>query len=367
MSDKDDIAGKTGKTDEGSDRKRRRWPLVVVLAFVLFGVGGAIGAYAYDNSKKDTIADGITAGGVDVGGLTSPEATALLHRKLVKPLRGPLRVKFDGKHWTLPGARLKVRANIDGMVQRALDASQGGGFPSRIVREVSGGSVDKAIPSEVRYSQSAINRFVRHVADGINRDPEDASVDPTADSLNVVAGKDGRKVRDVLLTKRLRAAAKQTGNGRTVLAVVHSTKPAITTDEVAQRYPTYLTVDQSTFTVRLWKDLKLSKSYPVAVGQPAYPTPYGLFSISDKQVDPVWSVPNSPWAGELAGTTIAGGSAENPLLARWLGVTAGVGFHGTAEDYSIGTAASHGCLRMHVADVIDMFNRVPVGTPVYIG
>lgn len=326
-----------------------------------------MGAYAYDNSKKDQIADGITAGGVDIGGLSASEATALLHRKLIKPLATPLRVAFGEKHWTLPGAKLKIRADIAGMVAKAMAKSRDGSLPGRLVRELSGGSVDAAIPSAVHYSQPAINRFVRHVAHKIDRDPVDASVSPTADSLNVVAGKEGRKVRDVQLTRRLNAAVKRRGKARRVLAVTHATKPEITTAEVAKKYPTYLTVDQSTFTVRLWKDLKLAKSYPIAVGQPAYPTPYGLFSIQDKQIDPVWSVPNSPWAGELAGTTVAGGTAENPLVARWMGVTDGVGFHGTAEDYSIGTAASHGCMRMHVSDVTDLYDRVPVGTPVYIG
>ena len=137
-------------------------------------------------------------------------------------------------------------------------------------------------------------------------------------------------------------------------------------DLVAQ-YPTYITVDESSFTVTLWQDLKPVKKYTVAVGQPAYPTPTGLYSIQDKQVDPVWSVPNSPWAGELGGTTVAGGSAENPLKARWMGITDGAGFHGTDEVSSLGTAASHGCVRMAVADVIDLYDRVDVGTPVYIG
>ena len=92
--------------------------------------------------------------------------------------------------------------------------------------------------------------------------------------------------------------------------------------------------------------------------------PAGRFAIQDKQVNPVWSVPNSPWAGELQGTTVDGGSAANPLKARWMGIANGVGIHGTGEDYSIGTAASHGCIRMHVPDVIDLFKRVPVGAPV---
>src|SRR5204863_1342041 len=134
-----------------------------------------------------------------------------------------------------------------------------------------------------------------------------------------------------------------------------------------RQYGTIVTVDKAAFKLRLFKNLKLRKSYSVAVGQPAYPTPSGRFTISNKQVDPVWSVPNSPWAGELGGTTVAGGSAANPLKARWMGITDGVGFHGTSEVDSIGTAASHGCLRMTVPDVEDLYDRVPVGTPVYIG
>ena len=69
----------------------------------------------------------------------------------------------------------------------------------------------------------------------------------------------------------------------------------------------------------------------------------------------------------MAGTTVAGGSAENPLRARWMGVTDGVGFHGTDETYSLGTSASHGCIRMSVPEVIELYDQVPVGTPVYIG
>jgi lipoprotein-anchoring transpeptidase ErfK/SrfK len=49
-----------------------------------------------------------------------------------------------------------------------------------------------------------------------------------------------------------------------------------------------------------------------------------------------------------------------------MGIVGGVGIHGTAAEYSIGTAASHGCIRMRVADVIDLYPRVPVGTAVLI-
>jgi lipoprotein-anchoring transpeptidase ErfK/SrfK len=140
----------------------------------------------------------------------------------------------------------------------------------------------------------------------------------------------------------------------------------VNASDLARVYGTVITIDRAHFKLRLFKALKFRKGYGVAVGQPAYPTPTGRFAITSKQVNPVWSVPNSPWAGELQGTTVDGGSAANPLKARWMGIANGVGIHGTGEDYSIGTRASHGCIRMHVPDVVDLFKRVPVGTPVLI-
>ena len=61
-----------------------------------------------------------------------------------------------------------------------------------------------------------------------------------------------------------------------------------------------------------------------------------------------------------------GGAPDNPLKARWLGIASGVGIHGTAEPWSIGSRASHGCIRMRVPDVIDLYPRVPVGAPALI-
>jgi lipoprotein-anchoring transpeptidase ErfK/SrfK len=68
----------------------------------------------------------------------------------------------------------------------------------------------------------------------------------------------------------------------------------------------------------------------------------------------------------MAGQQVAGGAANNPLKARWMGVSGAVGIHGTGQPWSIGSRASHGCIRMTVYDVIDLFDRVDVGTPVLI-
>ncbi len=339
---------------------------IAILTGVLLLAMGAIGAYAYDNSRKDKIAEGVTIAGVDVSGLDAAEAERRVRRQLLAPLRHSLRVGYDGQSWELSGKKLKVHADLDGAVDDALAASRDGGLPGRLVRYVSGGEVEKQISAEVSYSQPAINRFVRHVAGEVNREPQDASVEASGESLNVVAAQYGRKLRDNLLTKQLNAAVLNASADHTIAARTHSVKPEVTGEEVASEYPSYLTLDRATYTLRLWKNLKLATTYTVAVGQEGLETPEGLYHIQDKQVEPTWNVPNSDWAGSLAGQSIPPGPS-NPLKARWMGIYEGAGIHGTEETYSLGTAASHGCVRMAIPDVEELYDQVEVGTPIYIG
>ena len=177
----------------------------------------------------------------------------------------------------------------------------------------------------------------------------------------------GRRIDHEGLAKKIGAALDDPRIERVFKVAVQRVKPKVDAHAARKSVGTVITIDQSTFKLRLFKKLKVVKTYGVAVGQPGYPTPNGRFAIQSKQIDPVWSVPNSPWAGELAGSTVGGGSAANPLKARWMGVSGSVGIHGTGQDYSIGTRASHGCIRMHVTDVKALYRRVPLGTPVLIG
>jgi lipoprotein-anchoring transpeptidase ErfK/SrfK len=337
--------------------------LIVAALIVILGVGAA---YAYDSSQKDKIAEGVRIAGVDVGGLTEEEATSRVRKRLLAPLRHSLRVSFDGESWTLPGAKLKVHADVDEAVEDAVAESQDGGFPGRLVRYVTGDEVEESISPQVTYSERAINRFVRRVAEEVNREPQNADVEASGDSLEVVAGEYGRKLRDVKLTKDLNAAVLNSRAPHSIVAAVHATKPEVTKSEVAAEYPSYLTLDRSTFTLRLWEDLKLAKTYTVAVGMEGLETPEGLYAIQEKEENPTWHVPDSDWAGSLAGQDIPPGPS-NPIKARWMGIYEGAGIHGTEETYSLGSAASHGCVRMAIADVEELYDRVEVGTPIYIG
>jgi lipoprotein-anchoring transpeptidase ErfK/SrfK len=343
---------------------RKSWIAAIAAVLVVVLVAG--GAYAYDSSQKDKIAEGVHIAGVDVGGLSEDEAATLVRRRLLAPLRHSLRVSFDGERWELPGAKLKVRAEVDKAVEEAVADSQDGGLPGRLVRYVTGGDVSESISPQVTYSKRAVNRFVRHVAEEINRESRNADVEASGDSLEVVAGEYGRKLRDNKLTKDLNAAVLNATTPHTIVAEVHATKPEVTKKEVAAEYPSYLTLDRSTFTLRLWEHLKLAKTYTVAVGMEGLETPEGLYAIQEKEENPTWHVPESSWAGSLAGEDIPPGPS-NPIKARWMAIFEGAGIHGTEETESLGSAASHGCVRMSIPDVEELYDRVEVGTPIFIG
>jgi lipoprotein-anchoring transpeptidase ErfK/SrfK len=336
-----------------------------VIATALVAAMAMAGAYLYDRSQDGKIANGVTIDGIAVGGMDAEDAEGKLRRELLRPLDRPLRAKFGGQSWKLSPAALKVRADVHGAVAEAVAASREGDVLTRLGRYVGGDEVELELSADFAYSRSAINKFVRRVAADLDQEPRDAAVDPGADELEVVASQPGRKVRDNRLERRLREAVVG-GGSRTVTVHVHETKPEVTTAEVARRYPSYLTLDRGSFTLRLWEDLKLTRTYTVAVGQEGLETPEGLYEIQVKEENPIWHVPESDWAGDLAGQTIPPGPS-NPIKARWMAIYEGAGIHGTEETASLGSAASHGCVRMAVPDVEELYDQVEVGTPIFIG
>ena len=342
---------------------RHRWfILVAVLLLVL--IGGAVAAFAYDSSRDDLIAEGVTVAGVDAGGMTTGEARRVVLRELQEPLEKPITVRRGKTRFTLSAHDAGVKADVGGMVDEALAASRDGSIFSRVARDLTGGEEDAQVPPRVTYSSSAVRDLVKRVRSKLNRPARDAQVD--FPSLEKVKEKKGRRVKAAALEQRIAQALTVPGVDRTVRAPVRILKPNVTQAQLADKYPVLLIADRYNFKLRLYKKLALQKEYTVAVGAVGFDTPAGMYHIQNKAVDPAWSVPNSDWAGDLAGTVVPGGTPENPLKARWLGIFAGAGIHGTDQTYSLGTAASHGCIRMAIPDVIELYDQVPVGAPIYI-
>jgi lipoprotein-anchoring transpeptidase ErfK/SrfK len=330
--------------------RRMRRLILVPLALSAFVLAPAARA----QEQEPVIRAGVTVAGTDVGGQTLSQAAGTIDRAF---------------HHQLVVRNLSVR--VGGTAYRLTTKQAGFAFdPAKSARRayIAGNRTPKPVDvlPYTTYDAKKLAAFVARVDRGARVAARDARVRITIQHIYKTSSKSGREMDDKQLSGLLALALTDPRASRQVRPKRAVVRAKVRTKDLARRYSTIVTISKSSFRLRLFKRLKFSKSYGVAVGQPAYPTPSGLFSIANKAVDPPWTAPNSPWAGAYRNETVAGGSSENPLKARWMGIANGVGIHGTGEPGSIGTAASHGCIRMTVPDVIDLYPRVPVGTPVLI-
>ena len=344
-----------------------RTRLIVLVAFLaLLAVGGIGGVYAYDQSKHELIAEGVKVNGVPIGGMTPAQAEKKLSASLLAPLDRPVKVAYKDRTFTLTQKAARIGINISGSVDKALKHSQEGDMFSRSWRNLRNESLNTELAAEVSWNKPAINKLVKRVQRSIDRKPKDAAVDLSKGQVEPTKSQTGLRVKYNSLAKDVERTLLDPGNTESVRVQTSVVQPAVSTKDLAKKYPAVLIVDRQSFRLTLYKNLKKAKTYGIAVGKVGMDTPAGLYNIQNKAINPAWHVPNSDWAGDLAGKVIAGDDPSNPIKARWMGIYDGVGVHGTSDDASIGSAASHGCIRMHIPDVEELYDEVPVGAPIYI-
>lgn len=329
----------------------------------------AIGTYVYDHGRQDTIAAGVTIGGVDVGGMKRAAAEAKLRQEILEPLNQAVVVDHGNKRWTLSAKEAKVATNLAATVDEALIRSREGNILQRTWRGVTGEKVQAKLEPQVTYSDAAIVRMLDRIRRSIDRPAKDATVKYTLQGPQTTEAHDGLAVQASVLHRQIKSALVAPDAKRRFSAKTKHVEPKITNDAIEQQANTALVVDREHFQLRLYKGLKLAKTYSVAIGAIGRDTPAGLYHIQNKAVNPAWTKPYSDWVPkDEQGTVVPGGTPENPLKARWLGIFNGAGIHGVdpSEYGSIGHAASHGCVRMRISDVEDLYPRVPVGAPIFI-
>ena len=350
-----------------SSINRGRTVLLIVAALLLVAAAG-VGVIGFNaRAASDQIPKGVTIAGIDVGGMTAREARALLRRRIVEPAGRPVRVELDGRTFELQPRRARVTVDVDGAVRRAVAHGESGSFLTRGWRALTGGSVDAHERVAIRLDRRAVRRFVDDLARRVERPAVSAQLQIALDSVTVSDAQEGARLAEPKrLYRQLVRALKRPNGPRTLQARTVPVAPEQTAEQVWAANPVVVTVSRDTTTVRVFERGELVKTYKVAVGSPEYPTPTGTFAVQSMQVNPPWNVPQSEWAGDLAGKVIPGGAPNNPLVARWIGFNGSVGFHGTKDLGSLGGAASHGCVRMTPDDVIDLYERVRTGPPVYV-
>jgi len=102
-------------------------------------------------------------------------------------------------------------------------------------------------------------------------------------------------------------------------------------------------------------DTGIVRSFPVAVGMRRYPTPTGDFEITEVHWNPWWRPPDSPWAEK---DTVTPPGPRNPMGKVKLPLGSVLYVHGTPQVASIGTAASHACIRMRNTDAVALAKLV---------
>jgi hypothetical protein len=183
--------------------RHRSFTLVVVLLLAL--VGGAVAAYAYDSSRDDLIAEGVTIAGVHVGGMRTAEAQRVLTRQLKPALERPIRVAHRRKRFTLSAKDAGVHAEVNAMVDEALARSRDGSIFSRVARDLTGGEERAQVPARVSYSPQAVKRLVRRVSRGVNRPARDAQLDfPSLDKVKEQKGIEVERASTSISTYRSR-------------------------------------------------------------------------------------------------------------------------------------------------------------------
>jgi lipoprotein-anchoring transpeptidase ErfK/SrfK len=302
---------------------------------------------------------GAKAAGLDIGGQTLSQAAATLDAAFAAQLAERIQVRVAGHRFTLKLARIDF-------VFDPLKTARRANIAARNTPPAPDGTYPVDVPLHVTYDGDKLAVFTRNADRRSTTRRRSAKLTMTLRRMKLRRARMGWSLDEKALATTLDGLLADPHAARILRVERVRVHPKVNANDLRKQHRTVITIDRASFKLRLFKNLKRRKTYGIAVGAPGYETPTGRFSIHNKAVNPAWSAPDEPWAGAYRNEVVEGGSAENPLKARWLGIVGGVGIHGTAAEYSIGTAASHGCIRMRVADVIDLYPKVPIGTAVLI-
>jgi len=336
----------------------QRIAVVVGLTLVLLATM-SVAATARVSASSGRILAGVTVAGVDVGGMTRDQAVAAVKATTEPRLRRSVLVVGGDRRWRVTPARLGHGAAVEQAVDQALtgpELSWYADFWHRLTNEPVTHPVDVALAE----NNAKVARFVRGLAPKLAVAATDASIKLVDGRVVRQKAKVGRVVDVKASTRRLAKALR--GDAGKVKLVIRPVAPKVTADKLGRTIEINLSTNRLTF----YDGLKVRKVYPVATGQPSFPTPQGTWEVVNKRMNPTWTNPApDSWGADMPASIPPG--PGNPLGTRAMALNAsGILIHGTYASYSVGTYASHGCIRMLLSDVETLYPQVPPGTPVLI-
>ncbi len=349
----------------GRHIKRTFGNAIVVVAIasgiLLLALGGvAFAAYRYDQASADLILPGVEVAGVDVGGMTRSEALSAVQSQVDAQLNTTITLQVAGRSWRVTPAELGRTADVDGAVDQALQRSASVGFLSRVWHRMRHEPVGISVDLNYDTAGSAVGDLLSSISGGITRAPRDASVAVVDGRVTFVHSAPGRSLGANIARARIFAAL---GDGSTrVRLPLKKVRPAVPDAKLGKT----IVVDRATNVLTFYDGFQLAHQYNVATAADGYVTPPGDWTIVDKQENPTWYNPApDTWGADLPASIPPG--PGNPLGTRALYLNApGIRIHGTYDTSSIGTHASHGCIRMLIPDVEQLYPLVPIGTRVIV-
>ncbi len=345
--------------------KARRF-LVGLLAIALLMLSGTMAwAVASDLDTAQTVPEGVrltrpVGSPIDIGGMTREQLSACIETSVADWLQRPVYVRYKRTYFMDAGKFVTV--NQSAMIEDAFRVREASTFASRVIESLAGTTQTVDIKPRYTVNTTAIQVWVNGLAKKIDKAPVNAVRKVSGNRVSIRASVKGEQLQRWKATTAIRTAIVSSKKlPKTVAVPVTIIKPKVTEASFGKT----IVVDKSERRLYLYNGAKLVKSYRVAVGMPGYPTPLGQFKIVLKRYRPSWSNPGSAWAASMPAYIPPG--PGNPLGTRALNLNAsGIRIHGTNKVGSIGTAASHGCIRMLRANVEELYDIVNVGTAVYV-
>jgi lipoprotein-anchoring transpeptidase ErfK/SrfK len=327
------------------------------LALLLIGAFGYF--FAQDASRWGKFPPGSVVAGVDVSGLSKQDAAAKCEKELQDVAQKPVVLTLESTTYGITPGELGLHLNYDRMVGDAYRRAWAPNIFERMFRSLVNRpkSVHGALIAE--NDPALLSQFVQNVTTAVNHPPRNAYVDVTSGAPVIVPSLPGYQVDGKVIEQEVITA--ENSKSRTV-EIKAAKAAAQLNDDIYQKL---IIINTSQHLLTLYKRNQPLAQFSIACGQPAWPTPAGQWQIVDKQANPTWINPHSSWSAGMPERI--GPGYSNPLGLRAMALNAaGVLIHGTSNDGSIGTSASHGCIRMHMPEVIQLFDMVEAGTPVYI-
>lgn len=336
--------------------------LLTGLIVVLGGV--AVAASWYDGSHRDELLPGVIVGQVDGGGRPAAAVVRALDDQLPPVGATSLRVVAGTHDTRLTLAQLGLRSDARETVARAQAEADRMGVAKRVWHRLLNKPVGRNYDVRLEVDRSAVEREIDRLAKEVELSPVDARIDTSSGMVSILPATEGRALDVAVATKRVYETAAQVANGNGVEADVEA--PVVTLKPKVAGFDDVILVRVAENKLYHYDSGVLAKTYTVATGTARYPTPKGNFSVLLKRRNPTWVNPDPGGWGKSLPAKIGPGP-RNPLGTRAMNLSApGIRIHGTTNVASLGTSASHGCIRMAIADVEELFEKVDQGTPVAI-